>query len=96
MCFYCARILNLLVLYINGADERSRLVRRTLARWVCLSIILLTRGVSVVAKKRFPTLQHLIDAGLMTKEEAEMFDNVNVCCIFRCDFPVRLNAGLLL
>ncbi|GAU99262.1 hypothetical protein RvY_10290-2 [Ramazzottius varieornatus] len=72
------RILNLIVLYVNGTDERSRLVRRTLARWLCLSIILLTRGVSVVAKKRFPTLQHLIDAGLMTKEEADMFDKVNI------------------
>ncbi|OQV12139.1 Bestrophin-1 [Hypsibius exemplaris] len=72
------RILALVILYINGTDERSRLIRRTLARWTCLSTILLTRGVSVVAKKRFPTLQHLIDAGLMTKEEVDLYEDVNI------------------
>ena len=54
------------------------MIRRTLARWLCLSTILLTRGVSVVAKKRFPTLDHLITAGLMNKEEKELFENVTV------------------
>ncbi|XP_055349586.1 bestrophin-2-like isoform X2 [Paramacrobiotus metropolitanus] len=66
------------ILHINGLDERSRIIRRTMARWTCLSTILLTRGVSIVAKKRFPTLEHLCEVGLMTQEEVDLYEQVNI------------------
>jgi hypothetical protein len=52
--------------------------RRTLARYLNASTVLLTRSLSVVAKKRFPTVDHLVDAGLLTKEELGMYNDVQL------------------
>ena len=52
--------------------------RRTLVRYLNASIILLTRTISVVTKKRFPSVEHLVDAGLLTKEEMVMYDEIDL------------------
>ncbi|OQV12140.1 Bestrophin-3 [Hypsibius exemplaris] len=72
------RLCFLIILYISGTDERSRLIRRTLVRYLNASSVLLTRSVSIVAKKRFPTFNHLVEAGLLTKEEFTYFEDLNI------------------
>ncbi|XP_054721503.1 bestrophin-4-like [Uloborus diversus] len=62
--------------YVNGADERGRIIRRTLARYLNLMSALTFQAISPAVKKRFPTIDHLIEAGLMTKEELRVYDEV--------------------
>lgn len=35
-------------------------------------------SVSIVAKKRFPTFEHLVEAGLLTKDELKAFESVEI------------------
>ncbi|CAH1389281.1 unnamed protein product [Nezara viridula] len=44
-------------------DERGRLMRRTIVRYAILAYVITLKHVSVRVKKRFPTLQHIVDAG---------------------------------
>lgn len=44
-------------------DERSRLMRRTVMRYANLSIVLTLCMISPRVKKRFPTLEHLVETG---------------------------------
>ncbi|XP_013778511.1 bestrophin-4-like [Limulus polyphemus] len=64
--------------YVHGRDERGRMIRRTLARYLSLLSVLTFQGVSTAVKKRFPTLDHLEEAGLMTKEERTVYDEIPV------------------
>lgn len=48
---------------VHGADERGRLYRRTLMRYCSLSAVLILRSVSTAAFKRFPTIDHVVEAG---------------------------------
>lgn len=70
------KILHLLTLYISGNDEHDQMMLRSLMRYVNLSLILVLRSISSSVKRRFPTLQHLVDAGLMTTEELELYEAV--------------------
>ena len=63
-------------MYIPGNDEQSRILRRTLIRYLNLSLVLVLRSISIAVKRRFPTKEHLIEAGFMTKPELEMFSAV--------------------
>lgn len=68
----------LIAAYVHGTDERGRMIRRTLARYLSLLSVLTFQGVSTSVKKRFPTLDHLEEAGLMTKEERMVYDETAV------------------
>ena len=48
---------------VDGVDERSRVIRRTLMRYLTLSSLIVFQATSVVVKKRFPTMEHLLEAG---------------------------------
>ncbi|XP_074599593.1 bestrophin-2-like [Brevipalpus obovatus] len=62
--------------YIHGNDERGRIIRRTLARYLLLLEALTFQAVSTSVHKRFPTEDHLVEAGLMTKEEKIAYDEI--------------------
>jgi len=70
------RVMNAIILYVHGSDDRGRLIRRTLIRYMNLSFVLILSSISVAVKKRFLTLDHLVEAGFMTGEEKVMFCNV--------------------
>jgi len=65
-----------LALYIPGYDEESRMLRRCLIRWMNLALILVLRSISSAVKQRFPTLDHVVDTGFMTKNEKKLFEAV--------------------
>ncbi|XP_047189229.1 bestrophin-1 isoform X2 [Scophthalmus maximus] len=62
--------------HVRGVDEASRLTRRTLMRYANLSGVLIYRSVSTAVYKRFPTMQHLVQAGLMTPEELRHLEDL--------------------
>ncbi|XP_051236656.1 bestrophin-1 isoform X2 [Dicentrarchus labrax] len=62
--------------HVRGADDPSRLTRRTLMRYANLSGVLIYRSVSTAVYKRFPTMEHLVQAGLMTSEELRRLEDL--------------------
>lgn len=48
---------------LQGSDERGRLLRRTMMRYASLSALLILRSVSTAVFKRFPTVDHVVEAG---------------------------------
>ncbi|KAJ8001758.1 hypothetical protein DPEC_G00172760 [Dallia pectoralis] len=61
---------------LQGVDERGRLLRRTMMRYASLSAILILRSVSTAVFKRFPTMDHVVEAGFMTREERKKFESL--------------------
>ncbi|XP_071446211.1 uncharacterized protein Best2 [Hetaerina americana] len=59
---------------IPGQDERGRLMRRNIVRYAMLSYVITLQQVSLRVKRRFPTWQHMVDAGLMMESEKKIFD----------------------
>lgn len=49
--------------HVRGADEASKLTRRTLMRYANLSGVLIYRSISTAVYKRFPTMEHVVQAG---------------------------------
>ena len=72
------KISMLIAAYVHGSDERGKIIRRTLARYLNLLSVLTFQAVSTSVKKRFPTLDHVQEAGLMTKEERRVYDEIQV------------------
>lgn len=72
------RVMHAVIMYVNGTDERGRLLRRTLIRYVNLATVVLFQSISASVLKRFPTMKHVVDAGLMTAEEKVVFESVKL------------------
>lgn len=53
-----------IALYVPGNDEHVRILRRTLMRYLNLTLVLVLRSISSAVKKRFPSVDHLIDVGV--------------------------------
>ncbi|KAG8439670.1 hypothetical protein GDO86_005736 [Hymenochirus boettgeri] len=70
------RLMFLISSNVHGRDEYGRLLRRTLMRYVNLTSLLIFRSVSTAVYKRFPTMDHVVEAGFMTSDERKLFDNL--------------------
>ncbi|XP_018014164.1 bestrophin-3 [Hyalella azteca] len=62
---------------IHGGDERSRVMRRTIMRYVNLTLVITLSMISPRVKKRFPTLDHVMEAGFLTSQEKKIFEAMN-------------------
>ncbi|XP_050437665.1 bestrophin-4-like [Adelges cooleyi] len=63
--------------HIHGQDERGRLMRRTIMRYVCLGLTMVFTNISPRVKKRFPTLDHFVEAGLLLENEKTIVLDLN-------------------
>lgn len=79
--------------HVRGADEASRLTRRTLMRYANLSGVLIYRSVSTAVYKRFPTMEHLVQAGTLCWNCAVLRLTVFFSCSW---FTQRQNISWLL
>lgn len=59
-------------------DAATRVKRRLIARYLILCETLVLRNVSTRIRLRFPTIQSLLQAGLMTQEEYALYQKVTV------------------
>ncbi|KAM3968234.1 LOW QUALITY PROTEIN: bestrophin-4 [Aphomia sociella] len=62
---------------IHGQDERGRLMRRTIVRYVCLCLTMVLTMISPRVKKRFPMLSNFVEAGLLLENERTILENLN-------------------
>ncbi|XP_036337619.1 uncharacterized protein LOC118747667 [Rhagoletis pomonella] len=58
-------------------NETGRLMRRNIMRYMVLAYVITLQRISLRVKRRFPTTQHLVDAGLMHESESKIFDAFN-------------------
>lgn len=52
-------------------------MRRTIMRYVCLCLAMSMRNIAPRVKKRFPTFQHFVDAGLLLENERIIIESLN-------------------
>lgn len=62
---------------IQGTDERGRVIRRTILRYVNLAFVYSMSQISTQVQKRFPTLDHLVEAGMLMESEKKIFESMN-------------------
>ncbi|ALC47040.1 maker219, partial [Drosophila busckii] len=62
---------------VHGQDERGRVMRRTIMRYVCLCLTMVLSNVSPRVKKRFPGLSNLVEAGLLNENERTIIEAMN-------------------
>ncbi|TNM85995.1 hypothetical protein fugu_008266 [Takifugu bimaculatus] len=84
---------------LQGSDERGRLLRRTMMRYASLSALLILRSVSTAVFKRFPTMDHVVEAGFMSREERKKFEGLHspynkywIPCVWFTNLAAELNA----
>ena len=61
----------------NSNGETGRLMRRNIMRYMVLAYVITLQRISLRVKRRFPTTQHLVDAGLMHESEMKIFEHLN-------------------
>lgn len=52
-------------------------MRRTIMRYVCLCLTMVLTNISPRVKKRFPTIEHLVEAGLLNENEHNIMSHLN-------------------
>ncbi|KAL4130655.1 hypothetical protein QTP88_008068 [Uroleucon formosanum] len=65
--------MHVISMYVEGNDDYGCMIRRSLMRYLILTLILVLRSISSPVKKRFPTLEHVAESGYMTADEIEVF-----------------------
>ena len=63
--FFSIRLFHSIACFVEGFDEESRILRRSLMRYMNLALILVLRSISSAVKQRFPTLDHVVEAGTL-------------------------------
>lgn len=61
---------------ITGHEEKARMIRRTLARWLVLLQVITWQSISTSVRRRFPKLINLEEIGIMTREERLAYEAV--------------------
>ena len=59
---------------VNVPDDQSRLIRRTVMRYALAAFAMLLCSISTQVKKRFPTDEHLVNAGLLRADELDILN----------------------
>ncbi|KAM9283132.1 LOW QUALITY PROTEIN: bestrophin-4 [Morus bassanus] len=62
---------------VHGKVERGRILQRTLIRYANLSAVLILSSVSTRVLKRFPTMDHVVEAGFVTQDEHKKFESLH-------------------
>lgn len=52
-------------------------MRRTIMRYVCLCVTMMFAMISPKVKKRFPTLDHFVESGLLQESEKVIMADLN-------------------
>lgn len=63
---------------VHGFDDRARAMRRTILRYVCLCQVIVFTMISPSVKKRFPTYNQIIEAGLLQESEKRIIENLDL------------------
>ncbi|VDM60941.1 unnamed protein product [Angiostrongylus costaricensis] len=64
--------------YLRGNDEKSRMTRRNVIRYMVLTQVLIFRDISMQVRRRFPTLETVVAAGFMTEAERDKYLALNI------------------
>lgn len=82
---------------IKGEDNKSRAYRRSIVRYATLSFTMTTSMISPKVKKRFPTLEHFLVAGLLTNEEKKLIEELDseYPSYFKYWLPISWAANLI-
>jgi hypothetical protein len=62
--YFIFRLMLTIQMYISGKDEESLHLRRVLVRRALLMLTLLLRSITKPIRRRFPTLQDLVNEGI--------------------------------
>ncbi|PAV91508.1 hypothetical protein WR25_14202 isoform A [Diploscapter pachys] len=62
--------------YIVGSSVKALMYRRNMIRYCVLTQEMVFRDIAASVRKRFPTMHHLVTAGLMTEAEMKEFDSI--------------------
>ncbi|CAG7837160.1 unnamed protein product [Allacma fusca] len=61
---------------VDGADERGRLIRRTILRYANVAFVMSLTLNSTLGKLRFPSLTHFVAAGFLNEHEKQILDDM--------------------
>ncbi|VDM29312.1 unnamed protein product [Toxocara canis] len=64
--------------YVQGDDEETKMQRRAMVRYMCLSQLLVYRDISVPIRRRFPTYDAIVKAGFMLEHEKEKLESIKL------------------
>ncbi|KAA0203374.1 hypothetical protein HAZT_HAZT011459, partial [Hyalella azteca] len=70
------KLLHSIAVHVSGYDDHGRMLRRTMVRYLNLSLVLVLRSISSAVKRRFPTFDHIVEAGFMTSTELQLYKSV--------------------
>ncbi|CAL8147676.1 unnamed protein product [Orchesella dallaii] len=62
---------------VQGHDDRGRMMRRTIMRYINLTLNLTLAMISSQVRVRFPTMEHMVEAGFMVPHERIIIDHLN-------------------
>uniref|UniRef100_A0A915HQW4 Bestrophin homolog n=1 Tax=Romanomermis culicivorax TaxID=13658 RepID=A0A915HQW4_ROMCU len=80
--------------YLLNDDKTSRIKKKTIARYLILSQVLAFRLLSKKVAKRFPTMEVVVQSGLMTDQEFKIYDSL-LCSSIQWQAPLHWVVNLL-